>query len=367
VQTDGSNIDIASIDIEKNPQPVSGIYRGNIEFYDPIRDALALSGVEEFINGRWVKGIVYGKQCFGFSSDYKVRPVKRVSGKAYFAVKKAEDGTKRFASAAYRAEPQYEETISDNVLSLAGGALEFENSSDVVKTDANTLVIKDGRLVDISAVDTLDPVKASIERSFNENSYLATILVSESTAVNGLEIYRGRIKSVDQAKSVTFESFALLDGVTWEFTNTPKTFNIDLSSCRFFEDGGIGNMREFDSSYVGKSVYVVANGTDIKLISDAPYAEIPVSGRIGSFVGGTFDDFGEALSDPTGVKLADAFTYSSRTKKWSKSADLEISIPENAIVMKNGKVGSISLLKMGDQIRMIRHEQSQDGILIICE
>jgi hypothetical protein len=253
------------------------------------------------------------------------------------------------------------------VLSLAGGALEFENSSDVVKTDANTLVIKDGRLVDISAVDTLDPVKASIERSFNENSYLATILVSESTAVNGLEIYRGRIKSVDQAKSVTFESFALLNGVTWEFTNTPKTFDIDLSSCRFFEDGGIGNMREFDSSYVGKSVYVVANGTDIKLISDAPYAEIPVSGRIGSFVEGTFDDFGEALSDPTGVKLSEAFTYSSRTKKWSKSADLEISIPENAIVIKNGKVGSISLLKMGDQIRMIRHEQSQDGILIICE
>lgn len=367
VQINGSNIDLASIDIEKNPKPVEGVLRGNIEFFDTIRDSLVLSRVQEFVNGRWVNSAIMGVESFGFSSDYKTRPMKRISGKAYLAIKKAPDGTKKIASAAYRAGQPFETIINDRLLNLSGGLLGFENSSDIIKVDNSTIVIKDGKLVDITAIDTLDPVKASLEKSLYENSYSANVLICESTAKKGFELYRGRIKNVDTAESITLETFAVLNGITWDFINTPKTFDIDLSITRFFDNDGIGNMREFDESYIGKSIYIVAEGSKINLISTAPYAENPVSGRIKSFTGGVLDDSGSALTDLTGLKLTEAFTYNNRTKIWNKSLDLDIDIPENAVVIKKEQSGSISLLKPGDQIKIIRHAQSQNGILILCD
>ncbi|HBR01380.1 MAG TPA: hypothetical protein DD738_02080 [Ruminiclostridium sp.] len=368
-QTDGENIDIAGIDIEKNPKPVSGIYRGNIEFFDKIRDSLVLSGVQEFVNGRWENTRVIGIQSFGFNSDYKVRPSARTSGTAYFAVKKSSDGSDKIVVAGYRSEPKFETTAKDYLLSTDSGRLELENSSDFIKFDQDTIVIKDGKLVDVSALNTLDPVRISMEKPVYGSTYLANILISESTVDSGPVIYRGRIKSVKAAQSLTVESFAKLNGVTWEFTNTPKTFDINLNVSRLLDEDGIGNMREFDSDYAGKSVYIIAEGTEIQLISLAPYAENPVSGRISDLYAGTAADSEETLSDPASVTLTNAMIYDTDSHRWKKNDhnSLEVPVLDYAVVVKKGQVGTISLLKRGDEIRIMRHAQSDHGVLIICE
>ena len=358
VQTDSDTIDIAAIELEKNSEPVSGIYRGNIELFDRMRDALLLSGVQEFVNGRWENSSTMGIQSLPFSSDYKARPAKRVSGTAYYVTKRANDGIKKIITASYRVHPQYDTTFKDNLLNLSDAWLELENSSNMIGFDKNTIAVKDGRLVDISALDTLDPIKGSMEKSIYGSNYLATVLVSESTAKNVPIIYRGRIKSVDPTKSITLESFAQLNGVTWNFTNTPKTFDIDLASTRLFDEDGIGNMRELNSSTFGQSVYIVANGTRILLISTAPYAASPLSGRILSFTGGTV---------PTGLKLIETMEYDTQTYKWSAHSDMDLTIPSHAVVVKKGQVGTTTLLKPGDHIKIIRHVQSQSGILVLCD
>lgn len=367
VQTESDNIHIAFIELEKLTKPVTGVYRGYVESYNQMRDALAVSGLQEFVNGRWEDASAIGVQSFAFSSEYKIRPFSRFTGTAYFATRRATDGSNRIVMASYRSMPNYELTVKDNILGFTGqNRLELENTSDIIEFDQQTIVIKDGRLVDISALNAMEPIQMSLEKATYSNSYTANVLVCDSIPQDGTVIYRGRIKNVDPKKTITVESFAQLNGITWSFTNTPKTFDIDLSVSRFIEANGVGNMRDVDSRYVGQSMYFVVKGSKIQLLSTAPYAESPVSGRVQSLAGITYDSQGTPLTDPTGLVLAEAMVYDTSDHQWESSNNITMNIPANAIVIRKGIIGTTALIKPGDELQVIRHAQSQEGILVLC-
>lgn len=370
VQTNGANIDIAGIDIEKRTRPVTGIYRGNVEFFDSINTSIAVSRVEQFINGRWEATSNMGIQRFMYNSDYKEMPPRRPAGMVYFATQKAYDGIDKVVTASFRGTSGYEVTTKDNLLSMTdGGLLELEYSSDIIGFDKDTIAIKDGRLVDVSALNTLDSLVISMEKSLYENKYTANVIVSESDYQNSLVLYRGRIKNIEPLKTVTVESFVQLNQVSWEFTNTPKTFDIDLASSRLIEADGVGNIRNFDSAYINQTVYIVAEGSKIHLISTAPYANEPVMGRVASLTkeSGENIDGAEETVTTSIIKLTEARIYNDENYVWEGSPDLSVTIPFNSVVIKNGIIGTTSLIKPGDEVRIIRHSQSGEGIIVLCQ
>jgi len=370
VQTNGSNIHIAGIDIEKQPRPVSGIYRGKIEFIDNINTSIAVSQVQQFVNGRWEYTSAIGIQNFKYSSEYKELPPRRFGGTVYFVTKKEYDGLDKIIKASYRTTSGFEKTTKDNLLGMTDGRILYlENTSDIISYDTNTIAIKDGRLVDISALNTLDTLKISMEKSLYDSKYIANVIVSEPPAQTGLVIYRGRIKNVEPLKSVTVESFVELNGVSWEFTNTPKTFDIDLSVSRLIEADGVGNMRDLDSTYVKQTVYIVAEGSKIVLMSTAPYADAPVMGRVSGITTGeegNENDTAETTA-PSDLKLTEAKVYDNEKYIWKESPNLDITIPFNSVVIKNGQIGTVSMIKPGDEVRIMRHSQNGDGIIILCQ
>jgi hypothetical protein len=368
VQTNDQNIDIAAIDIESTTRTVSGIYRGYAEYYDSLHRSLAVSGVQEFVNGRWENTSHIGIQMFEYSDEYRPTMPKRIYGTVYLATKKAYDGKDKIVIASFKGSTGYERTLKDNLLSISGtNSLILENTSELIRFDKDTIAVRDGRLVDVSALSPLDPLKLSIEKDLYENKYTVNVLVSESSIQSGLTVYRGRIKSVEPHKSVTVESFAQLSGVAWSFTNTPKTFDIDLASGRLIEDDGIGNLRSLDSGYINKSVYIVAEGSKIRLISTAPYADSPASGWVEGVIAGQDGEGDESSALPGVIKLKEAMVYNNETYLWSTSPGLEISVPVNAVVIKRGEITDISMIKPGDEIRVIRRSQSNDGIIVICD
>jgi len=372
VQTNGSNIHIAGIDIEKQPRSVSGIYRGKIEFVDNIFNSLAVSQVQQFVNGRWEYTSNFGIQNFRYSSEYKELPPRRFGGTVYFVTKKEYDGLDKIIKASFRTTSGFEKTTKDSLLGMTdGGILQLENTSEIISYDTNTIAIKDGRLVDISALNTLDPLKISMEKSLYDSKYIANVIVSESAAQTGLVIYRGRIKNVDPLKSVTVESFVELDGVSWEFTNTPKTFDIDLYVSRLVETDGVGNMRYLDSAYVKQSVYIVADGSKIVLMSTAPYADVPVIGRVSGITTDNGEDGNEndnaETTAPSVLRLTEVRIYDNEDYVWDESPNIDMTIPFNSIVIKNGQIGTVSLIKPGDEVRIMRHSQSGEGIIILCQ
>lgn len=368
VQSDGENIDIAGIDIEKMTRPITGIYRGEVELYNGINSSLAVSRVQEFVNGRWEVTSNIGVQSFPYSKEYKNLPPRRPSGMVYFATSKDYSGENKIVMTSFRGNSGYETTLNSNILNVnINGRLELKNRSTLLTYDENTIAVKDGRLVDVSAFNTLDPVKISMDKSLYRNEYLANVLVSDTNINTGVTIYRGRINNIEPQKTITVESFAMLDGVSWEFTNTPKTFDIDPFTSRLIEADGVGNLRNMGSNYIQQTVYIVADGTKILLVSTAPYADSPLAGRVKSAeTNDIVSEAGEGIPQLK-LKVSEVRTYDDTKHIWSEGADIEIDIPSNAIVVKNGKIGDLSSIKPGHEIKIIRHSQNKEGIIIMCE
>ena len=370
VQTNGENTSVAGIDLEKDSKPISAVYRGDVEYYDDLNNALALSRVQEFVNGRWEETPFIGVKTFIYNRDYKDRPTGRISGKAYIAVKQDVDGSDKIVIAAIRAMPQYETTFSDNLVALSNTLhiLELEGNSSSIGFDSGTIAIKDGRLVDMAALDVSDPVMISADKPVGANTLVSQVVVSNTENGNGgLTVYRGRIKTVDPLKTFTVESFAELTGTSWTFSNTPKTFDMDLSATRLLEDDGIGNMRGFDSTYVNKSVYIVTDGSKALMISTAPYADTLDRGRVSGLTGGTADTTGAYTTNPTGLSLKEAMHFDITHYLWESAPNLNVNVPSDAIVLKDGKVTDITAIRAGDYVRIVGNSASHDGIIIIAE
>lgn len=357
VQTDGASIHVAGIDLMKDTRPISAIYRGNVEFYDDFNNMLVLSGIEEFVNGRWEYSPVMGIKTFTYSREYRNRPAGRISGKAYIAVRQEPNGADSIVMAAIRPQPQYEMLLSDNILILSNTlkVLELENSSHVIGFDSGTIAVKDGRLVDITSLDPMDPVQLSADKPIGSGILVSQVIVSNTRAGKGsLAIYRGRIKLVDPLKTFTVESFAELSGYSWAFSNTPKTFSIDPTVTRLLVDNGTGNILNFDESFINQSVYIVEEGGKTLLVSTAPYADVHVKGRVVS------------LTD-SGFMLRDVMEYDDDNYIWNAEPNREVSVPAGAIVIKDGRITDLSSIRAGDNLRMVCNSASHDGIIIIVE
>lgn len=357
VQIDGTSIHVAGIDLIKDPKPVSAIFRGNIEYYDDINNRLALSGIEEFVNGRWEYLPVMGIKTFAYNRDYKDRPSGRISGMAYIAVQQDLLGEDSIVMASFRSQPQYEMVFTDNILALSSTLkrLELENSSHMIGFDSGTIAVKDGRLVDVSSLDTMDPVQLSADKPVGSNMLVGQVVVSNTRAGKGsLTIYRGRIKLVDPLKSFTVESFAELSGTGWSFSNTPKTFNINPSVTRLLENDGTGNMMNFDDSYINQSVYIVEEGGKTLLVSTSPYADVHSRGRVLS------------LTD-SGLSLREVMEYDNESHIWENAPNRDVAVPAGAIVIKDGSITHLSSIRPGDNVHMVSNSASHDGIIIIVE
>lgn len=357
VQTDGSSIHVAGIDLLKDPQPISAIFRGNFEYYDDINDTLVLSGVEEFVNGRWEYSSMLGVRTFAFSRDYKDRPTGRVSGKAYIAVQPDVNGAESIVRIAMRPKNQYETVFNDNVLAVSNTLkkLELVNSSYVISFDSDTIAVKDGRLVDAGSLDAMDPVQLSAGKAIGSNTFVGQVIVTNTLAGKGsLAVYRGRISAVDPLKSFTVESFAELSGTQWSFSNTPKTFSIDLSATRLLTNTGVVNMLDFDESFVKQTVYIVEENGKTLLVSTAPYADVHEKGRVVSTTG-------------SGLVLREVMVYDYETRTWKSSSNRTVNVPAGAIVIRNGRITDLSSVRPGDSVRVVSSSSSHDGIIIIVE
>ena len=99
----------------------------------------------------------------------------------------------------------------------------------------------------------------------------------------------------------------------------------------------------------------------------------PVTGRVAGIAADNDENNDENGNDNTEavtssvLRLTETKIYDNESYVWEESPNLSITIPFNSIVIKNGQIGTISLIKAGDEIRIIRHSQSGEGIIILCQ
>ncbi|MDP4094130.1 MAG: S-layer homology domain-containing protein [Bacillota bacterium] len=386
---EGTNItDLKEITIEGGEHLITNVYKGVVSYINNTSGNLVMQNLQVLNNGKWVKtdqkgftNIKLSNECAIYLNDVK-KDISSINSyargnEAYIAVMKDYGGTENALMVSFRNTGDTETIYNDSVASAVPGSGSFSLNKQYqnISYGPGSIIIKDNRLVSGSSITDEDMayVIANKRNYAGDNNYAGVVQIGQRSGSNFINIYRARIQSIDENESFTVESFSQLDGLTWDYQNTPKTFNIK-NNTRILDDSGVVAQRDFtgygDNSYVDKVVYILANDLDAVLISTAPFGNVNVKGDIADISTGSGSTAGSAGTNTGSVlTLRNSKVYDLNTNMWTASPDITVNVLQNSIVLKDNQIVDPSALVKGDSVRVIKKDNTAtgDGYIIIVE
>lgn len=371
---------VKEITIESNRHAVKNIYKGKVAYIDDVTGKLVVMNLEKLDKGQWTRTDNIGVSEMGLNDRYRIykgdtltdipdvnRNLKNME--AYIASENDYGKEEKAAVVAFRNADDTETVIDDSVSSTKAGTNEFglTKGTQNISYGQGSIIIKDGRIVAGSSISADDPAYIVANRNNDDGKYYAGVVqINERQQNNLVTVYRGRIKGINDNRDFTVESYSQLKGTNWEYYNTPKTFKITYDT-RILGDAGIIAQRDFigygDDTYIGRSVYVLADDINAVMVSTAPYGPdgAHAKGRIYEITGGSIGEDGTVLEEPTGIKLRDAKAYDTTKYIWADSKDITLNILKNSVILKNNKAIKPSELTKGDILRVYKKGNGEDG------
>lgn len=362
------------------------VYKGRINGIDGLSRKFFAANLLLFKNGRWERAGFKGIAGLKLSEDFNIfyndqevdiSDVNRYfrNNEAYIVVKETDGGQEQVVEALLRDELDTEIIYNDSIIKTTPGAGSFSLAGDlrnIVYTD-ESIIIKDQRLVNGLSLGEEDRVYVVANRN-SDGRYKASLVQVHSGDSALPQIYRGRIKSIREFNSFTVESYSVLEDFSWKFYNTPKTFNITFDT-RILDDNGLTGQEDLtpygEDSFIGKVVYIIADGVNANLISTAPYGSYNFKGEVYQLTGGTIGLEGSILEEPDEINVVNVKLYDEEKRIWVEPniKEADISILDNSIIIKDGNIIKPSQLEKGDMIRFIKRDKSSEGdaYIIIVE
>jgi hypothetical protein len=359
---------IKEIHIEDDRFLISNVYKGTLSYIDFISDKLVLRNLEVLENGDWRLVDQKGFTGIQITGDCRIfhagRPISRDQAnkdlkgfEAYVAVRKGYGGIENAVVVSFRNSKNSEIIYDDLIAGVGEKEVRLMNTSNNLAINNGSILIKNGRLVFPGSINSMDVAYVVANRDLVTGGYSADVVeIKERFGIKMLKIYRGRISDITVNRSVTLESWSEFNDLKWTYYNTPKTFSLTYDTKILGDNGTINNRNFIDfgpNSYKGQTIYIVSKDEEALLISTAPYGVQYSRGEIYglSRTGGSI----------TGFVLKDAADFNIETYLWSNSADIQASILNNSIILKNDEIINPSDLKIGDKVGILRKETGTAG------
>lgn len=364
--------ELKEITIEGDEYYISNIYKGTISKIDRISDKITVMGMQVFRKGRWELVDRKGASSIPMADNYRlylkstpisINEADRLrQNDAYIAVEKTYGGIEKVVSVTYISKDDKEiSAVSDTISEFVPGTSSFRITGENKRIGYSdgSIVVKYGRLVTGNSLNYNDKIYMAFNRDYTTGNYYASVVNVEEPPQDTFTVYRGRISDINQSRDFTIESFSQMQGLDWNYYNTPKTFNITLNT-RILTEDGVLNVRDFvgygEESYINDIVYVVADGIDAVLVSTAPYGTANVRGTVFASDNGT-------------ISIRRASAYNPSAYKWENIGDTTVNILNNTVAIKNGVLIDPSTIRKGDDVRIIKRDRTTggDAYIIIVE
>jgi len=375
---------LKELTIEGGDKLVANVYKGKFEGYNDISDKILLSDPWVLRKGQWVKDSMGSKEIKvgdNFIAYYggEKKTIKKLNTHmndmiVYIASEKDYGNGENAVVATFVNYLDKEVLYNDKVFNTSANKFALEKALLNISYDQGTIVVKNGRLVQGSSVSADDYTYVSANRdSDNGNIVAGVVSIEERPGAQAIQLYRGRISSIDEYKNVTLQSYSKLNGVNWEYANTPMTFSLS-SDTRITDTDGITGQFDFNSyngatSFKGRTVYILSDGTNAIEISTAPYGNLNVSGTVISTSGGAISVDGTQLTEPNNIALRNCKYYDATKHLWVTMNDSSLNLLTNSLILKNNKKINPSELKKGDKIRVLKKDKTitGDAYIVIVE
>ena len=366
---------VREVAVDRGSRHISSIYRGQITHIDPYQSNLYLQNTQPFGKDGWgsytdIKELAVKQgntQSYHrgnlVSWDYVTRYLKHQPGYVYIAM---EDyyGSERAVKLDFQSIHQRTLPAS-TIISAQPGLIKLMSGEEIgVSQDA--IIRRNGRLVDPYSIMTSDYAQVVVT---GENK-AAVIDITQKPTRGNLQIFRGRIKKIQDRETFEVETFSLLDDTLWMYHPIPRTFTVDNRTI-FYDESGIWNngIEEFlgygENTQIQEVYTAIVEGDFAQALIKMPYTKHSVRGEIYE-------------SSDNGIKIKDTYIYHLGRKRWEvkgrKDNTQNISLAANAAIMKNGKLISPKSLVKGDKIHIMTDIEPQpemntdvEGYLIIVE
>ena len=365
----------AVLEIATDPDTriISNIYRGQVASVDNYKQAFNLKSAQTLQKTGWgpytnlmvmkvdpkIIQSYYGGNPVSW--DYVARNLRNTNGYVYVA---AEQFMGKESAVKLNFQSKMQRTLPPTTVTYTAPGVIKLLSGETLHMAKDAIVVRGKRLVEPYSIMIGDRVQAVV----TDNLKLAVANVLENPVASGLQIFRARIKNIEERENFEVETFSLLDNNTWYFHPAPRTFALGPTTKFYTEAGAVINGIESFLAYGEKSkvkeVYtVVALGDEAKMVVDMPYVKESAKGEIYQAEDGS-------------IKLKDVYYYHTGQQKWmlhsNKNTGVTIEIPSQCVIVKNGQVVSTKALEKGDKVKVmleksLKGQTGATGYIIVVE
>lgn len=366
---------ISRIEIEGQSIIIKGIYRGTLQSFDNIGNAVVLNNVQVFNNGSWQNyssslKLPCNYEMLTYIAGQKVPSynLKYYHGKTVYLVTKNILG--REIADRLVIKNQFEAIFNDKIkkVNFYTEALELDDHRNFTFNDGS-IIIQDNRLQDKFALNIGDD--ALIVADGRGKERLASLVYILNQGINNSNlgqhyIYAGRLDQIVEDR-VWLEDFYILNENEWESYNDSKELFYDADTGIYdLEDKRYLTVKEF---YAGNYAIDEENTQDKKL--QDWYAYLYTDGeRVVALVAKKNMDslLRQRISTANienitndsqlgwTVNLHQIRDWSSNEEQWMlHSASLRVNL-EKAMIIKNDQIITAEELKAGDSVYMVRDD-----------
>lgn len=221
-------------------------------------------------------------------------------------------------------------------------------SGQTLGVQEDSVLVKNSQLIEPYNIKVGDRIRAAV----TESNRLLVAELSNKIQGEQANVFRGKIKKIDEGNWFEVETFSSLEDSKWYFHGETKTFKIDLDTKIFIEEGlSSAGIEEFlgygEDSKIGKIVTIVEENNKATAISEMPYSRESVLGTV-------------YLADKENISLKDVESLKRNTGKWetysNTNAGISIKANPNTVIIKNGEISTFNDIEKGDRIRVMTDE-----------
>ncbi|MEN8908089.1 MAG: S-layer homology domain-containing protein [Clostridiales bacterium] len=352
---------LKEISVEKYENEIQDIYKGYISSVDKKNNQIVLYNLKTFKSGKWFFSDVKGYTNFKLAKDVEIinsnkkvniDDINKNNLDVYLIVKKIYG--KYLVSKMVLDESNSDEIIiKDKIINKSGTEISFENSYKTINILQNSIIIKNNRIVSSATLKSND--KVSIITMQKDDKYIGMIVNIHNDSNINLDIFRGKIISIDEGESFTTEKYSKLDqeNKKWNYYSESMNFKFD-NNTKFTDKNGLINQRDFinygSNSYKDSIVNIVREGDKTLLVSIDEFANKVHSGTV----------YNKNIDQTTAletVTLRNVEEFDNSLSDW-KNIDKEyvVNLSKTTIVFKEGKLIDFNDIEKNDFIEVYSEE-----------
>jgi len=236
-----------------------------------------------------------------------------------------------------------------------------------ISTDAGTIVVRNGRLVEQGNISAPDWARVSL----NGGNNAAVVNIEPAPATSGVQIIRGRIAQVMPNQSFVVEDWGIrmFEGLRWSYTPVARTFTIDHDTLFLDASGAVSSIDNFigfgDESVIRRDFNIVVEGSRAVRVIDAPFTN-PTPELAGSLGHQTVRGTIYAINGNQ-VSIRDMTVYNGLTGQWHIVSNINstgtVTVNANAIIVDRNQVVGVNSLRVGQQIMALSNDPRTDTVL----